>query len=258
MRFFQKFFEQFKQQDTKVIYKVTDKRKAKCPYCGEKLKKVPGRKTKCPHCNQFMYIRTRPKDKVRIVATKKQADKIDEEWIVITGTHDEYLVEKEELEKEKEILKKRFGKEPSENDVKWGVFNKQWMEHAKNNDWGLYRNTRFGMAELLRKEMKLKQALQTYLEVCYLDLNEPNNFGGINDPELLKEFPPFNPKHFTSLAPAIIDYIKRIAKKLELQNNEIKQLFIEHNKKIGQSLRLPLLPEQCWDKIEKELSKLNF
>lgn len=156
---------------------------------------------------------------------------------------------------EKKILKKRFGKEPSENDVKWGVFNKQLMEHSKNNDWGLYRNTRFGMAEFLRKEMKLKHALQIYLEVCYLDLNEPNNLGGINDSELLKEFPPFNPNHFTSLAPGIIYRVEKIVKKLELQNDEIKQLFIEHNKKIGQSLRLPLLPEQCWDKLEVELNK---
>mgnify|MGYP001579576138 CR=1 FL=1 len=35
--------------------------------------------------------------------------------------------------------------------------------------------------------MKLKDALQTYLEVCYLDLNGVNNTGGMRDPELLKE-----------------------------------------------------------------------
>jgi len=38
-------------------------------------------------------------------------------------------------------------------------------------NWGLYRNIRFEMAELLKKEGKFKNALQTYLEVLYLDQN---------------------------------------------------------------------------------------
>jgi DNA-directed RNA polymerase subunit RPC12/RpoP len=231
-----------------------DERKAECPNCHKALSKIPGAKTKCPHCGEFMFVRTRPKDNVRIVVIKAEADKIDEEWSIVAGTHDIFVAEKEEFAKEKEILRKRFGgKEPSDNDIRWGLLNKQLIEHAKNGDWGLYRNARFQMAEILRGEMKLKDALRTYLEVCYIDLNGPNNTGEMNDPELLKEFPPFNPKDFSFLAPGVIDLIKRIMLKLKLDKDKIKQIFIEHNSRIEKSLRLPLSAENSWQSLEKEI-----
>jgi len=231
-----------------------DERKAECPNCHNVLSKIPGAKTKCPHCGEFIFVRTRPKDNVRVVVTKAEADKIDEEWTIITGTHDIFVAEKEEFAKEKEILRKRFGgKEPSDNDVKWGLLNKQLIEHAKNGDWGLYRNSRFQMAEILRGEMKLKDALGTYLEVCYLDLNGVNNTGGMRDPELLKEFPPFNPKELAFLAPGVMDLIKRIVLKLNLSKEEIKQIFVEHNSRIEKSLRLPLSAENSWQSLDKEI-----
>lgn len=236
------------------LYDQKDERKAECPYCRKTLLKIPGSKTKCLYCGKFMFVRTRPKENVRVVVTKEEADKIDEEWSVVAGTHDIFVAEKKELEKEKEILRKRFdGKEPSDNDVRWDLLNKQLMEHAKNGDWGLYRNARRQMAGILRREMKLKDALRTYLEVCYLDLNGPSNTGGITYPELLKEFPPFDPKERAFLAPGVIDLIKRIVLKLNLNKNEIEQIFIEHNSRIGQSLKLPLSPEQAWPSLDKEL-----
>lgn len=244
-------------QKTEAPQEPKDKRKAECPSCGGVLEKVPGAKTKCPHCGEFMFVRTRPKDNARVVVTKDEADKIDEEWAVVAGTHDNFVAEKKEFAKEKEILRKRFGgKEPSDNDVKWGLLNKQLMEHAQNGDWGLYRNTKFQMAEILRGEMKLKDALRTYLEVCYLDLNGPNNTGGVNDPELLKEFPPFDPTKGNSfLAPGVIERIKRILKKLEMDKEKMKEDFINYNSRVEQSMRLPVAPADCWSKIESEIWK---
>jgi DNA-directed RNA polymerase subunit RPC12/RpoP len=231
-----------------------DERKAKCPNCHKSLSKIPGAKKKCPHCGEFMFVRTRPKDNVRVVVTKADADKIDEEWSIVAGTHDIFVAEKEKFAKEKGILRNRFGgKEPSDNDVRWGLLNKQLMEHAKNGDWGLYRNARFQMGEILRGEMKLKDALRAYLEVCYLDLNGPNNTGGMNDPELLKEFPPFDPNRDSFLAPGVIDLIKRIVLKSKLNKDEIKKIFIEHNSRIEKSLRLPLSVEKAWQSLEKEI-----
>lgn len=231
-----------------------DERKAECPYCRKALSKIPGAKTKCPHCGEFIFVRTWPKDNARVVVVKAEADKIDEEWSIVAGTHDIFVAEKEEFAKEKEILRKRFGsKEPSDNDVRWGSLNKQLMEHAKNGDWGLYRNARFQMAEILRGEMKLKEALRAYLEVCYFDLNGPSNTGGMNDPELLKKFPPFDPNRDSFLAPGVTDLIKRIVLKLKLSKDEVKQIFLGHNSRIGQSLKLPLSSEKSWPSLEKEL-----
>jgi len=232
-----------------------DERKAECPYCNESLAKIPGAKTKCPHCGKFMFVRTRPKDNVRVVVTESEADKIDEEWSIVNDTHDSFVTEKENYAKEKEMLRKRFGgKEPSENDIKWGLLNKELVEHATNGDWGLYRNAKFQMGEILRKETKLKDALRTYFEVCYLDLNGPNNTGGINDSEFRKEFLPFDPTGGNSfIAPGIIDRIQKIIKKMESEKEIIKTDFIEYNLRIQQSLKLPLAPIDCWSKIEIEI-----
>jgi len=248
------FFTNKEQDQPQKQSEPKDERKAECPYCHQSLSKVPGSKTKCPHCGKFMFVRTRPKDNARIIVTKDEVDKIDEEWAIVAGTHDVFVAEKEEFAKEKEILRKRFGgKEPSDNDVRWGLLNKQLMEYAKNGDWGLYRNAKFQMAEILRGEMKLKDALRTYLEVCYLDLNGPSNTGGMKDAELLKEFPPFDPNRDSFLAPGVIDLIKRIVLKLNLTKDEIKKIFVEHNSRIEKSLRLPLSAEKSWQSLEKEI-----
>jgi len=58
------------------------------------------------------------------------------------------------------------------------------------------------MANILRKEGKAEHYLMFMLEVCYLDLNGPFNCGGINDPSIRRQYPPFNPKD-GFLAPGI-------------------------------------------------------
>jgi len=57
-----------------------------CPYCAKPLDKMPGRKTKCQFCANYMYVRTRPADKKRVVVTEQDAAKIDEQWKIESGT----------------------------------------------------------------------------------------------------------------------------------------------------------------------------
>ncbi len=84
-----------------------DERKAECPNYHEALFKIPGgAKTKCPHCGEFIFVRTRPKDNARVVVTKAEADKIDEEWTIVAGTHDIFVAEKEEFAKKKKFCEK--------------------------------------------------------------------------------------------------------------------------------------------------------
>jgi len=235
-----------------------DEKKAECPYCHQALDKIPSRKTKCPHCGEFMFVRTRPKDNARVVVTKEEADRIEEEWAIVHGTHDIYIANKKRIEKEKETLRRKFGKEPSDNDVEWSLLNKDLINHAKRGDWGLYSNARFKMAEILYQEKRLKEALETYLEVCYLDLNGPSNLGGMRDPQLLKEsdllneFLPFDPES-GFLAPGVIKRILRIINKLGLEKEELKSEFLKHNARIHKALKLPLSPEDSWLKIEDEI-----
>jgi len=112
------------------------------------------------------------------------------------------------------------------------------------------------MADILRKEMKLKHALEIYLEVCYIDLNGPSNLGGLSDPELLKKYPPFDPEE-GFLAPGVVFEVKEIMKKLEFDKNKVKLIFIEHNSNVFKSLQLPLTPENCWLSLEREIYNPN-
>lgn len=231
--------------------KLNDLRLAQCPYCEKKLDKVPGSKTKCPHCGKYMYVRTRPKDNAKVVVTELDARQIEEDWSIVNGTHDEYIAEQKKVNDKTALLRKRFGEEPSTGDVNWGIMNDNLSEHAINGNWGFYRNTRLEMAELLKKEQKLKHSLQAYLEVCYLDFNGPNNIGRNNGLDIgIKSF---EPKYFTSFAPGLIKIILKIISNIGISEAEIKKDFIEHNLKIQNALKLPISPEECWSRLQKEI-----
>lgn len=248
----------FKKNDKEILNKQQkDLRIAECPYCKEQLSKIPGAKTKCPHCGKFIFVRTRPKDNARLVVTQKEADQIDEEWRIVSGTQELFIEDKKRFEKQRDLLRKRFGgKEPSENDVWWGLLNEDLLEDMKKGQWGSYTSTKLKMADILRKEMKLKHALQIYLEICYLDLNGPLNMMiGENDNIIFdSEYnKPFD-LECAFLAPGIVDYVKILKKKLSLNTIDLKNIFIEHNRKIEKSLNLPLSPQDSWVKLEKKIS----
>lgn len=219
-----------------------------CPYCNNVLDKKPARKKKCPHCDNFIYVRTRPQDKAKVLVTERQAEQIDEQWSIANGTHGAYLAEKNKIANEHSRLAKKFGKEPSANDVKWGILTKEVLDHASDGDWGLYRNAHFQMAEVLRKESKLKQALSLYCRVCYLDINGPRNTSGLKS----RKYPSFSPKE-AFLAPGVISLVERTAEKMKLNQDEIKSVFMEIAEREHKGLKLPVSPEKAWGKMKKEL-----
>jgi len=156
------------------------------------------------------------------------------------------------VEGQDNVIKNIMSNQYLPNDVEWGLLNKQLIEYAKKSDWGLYRNVRLKMAEILRREINLKEALKTYLEICYFDLNGFSNRGGINDPEILKEFPPFDTTS-VFIASGIVDRIRILIKKLNITIDNVKEIFLKHNQLIYESLKLPVKPENAWKKLEIEL-----
>jgi len=167
------------------------------------------------------------------------------------------MISKEEFKKEKETLRERFGKEPADDDVRWGLLNKESIKHAKNSDWGLFRNVEFERAEIVYKRKQFKNALFFYLLICYLDLNGPNNLGGLkDDPSILRIYKPFDPKTgFT--APFIINRIKIIANKLGMTIEDIKKDFFHKDiQRTYKDLKLPLSPEDVWEKLKIELIEI--
>ncbi|MCF7809890.1 hypothetical protein K9N50_02755 [bacterium] len=229
---------------------------AVCPYCGVELKKKPGRKTKCRDCENFIYVRTRPIDQKKILIREDQIEQIEEQWAIANGTYEEYCRVKDESRRRWEsaryVLKQRFSKDPSENDVQWYLFNEDLIIHAKQKDWGLYRNTRMQMAFHLEKEGRFNDALTTLLEVCYLDLNGPNNLGGMNDPELLKEYPPWD-VNLAFTAPAIVDKITKLVKQLNISIDDVQRIFSEVAESTKKSIKTPVIIESAWKELKKQI-----
>lgn len=150
-----------------------DERIAACPYCGVELKKVPGAATKCPSCHLTMYVRTDQKTRVRRVVTNTEADLIDDRnEAYALGDLARFL---RRVERKTAELRKKFGQEPAYSDVRWGLLNEDLLTHAGNRNFGLYRNTRWKMMQMLSMSGKTKQALDTALEVFYMDSCNPNN-----------------------------------------------------------------------------------
>lgn len=224
-----------------------------CPHCGQFLNKRPTRKTACPYCKKFIFVRTRPIDRQSVLVTEEQAKLLQNEWESFPRARISPHLDYQEMEKCRERLSKKFGKSPSDMDGAWAYLNQETMRHAKQRDWGLYRNTRLSMAAILEKDEKPVEALKYYLEVCYLDLNGSQNTGGIGDPELRASL---NVRDFTIedafLAPAIIDKILEIILGLKFDENQVCQEFMKVSERNSANLKLPVSPETAWEKLSAE------
>lgn len=147
--------------------KTLDIRKAICPHCYKSLKKIPGAKTRCHHCNNFMYVKT-DTNNIRSVITKKQKEKIDKKFRILNGTQEEYVKHQREHNKTKEKLQKHNSKEPSENDIRWSILNKNLQKHMKDNDWKEMESIYFEQARILYEEGKDHNHLLKLANKCVL------------------------------------------------------------------------------------------
>jgi len=126
-------------------------------------------------------------------------------------------------------------------DQVWRELTTEGLQHAKNKDWGLYRNTQLDKARFLMKEVNPKQTLWKFLEVNYLDLNGPENSGlGWRRSEAF-------------LAPTVIEWTADLALECELDEDGLKALFLQMAGKEQSALRLPLDPEKAWPRLWKQL-----
>ena len=88
-----------------------------CPYCKNTLEKKPQRKTKCPSCNNYIFIRTLPKTRERVLVTEEEVKEINKQWKRINFINEwlkylePYEVNLKRFEDQKDKLTKAFGKE---------------------------------------------------------------------------------------------------------------------------------------------------
>ncbi len=225
-----------------------------CPSCGVVLSQRPSRKTKCPHCGDFIFVRTRPFDRQRVLVTEEQARVLEAEWLSFARVQIRPTLNQEEMERIRPLLAKKFGKPPSDSDVAWAYLNQKTLDYARHRQWGLYRNTRLSMAAVLEEKGKLEAALRHYLEVCYLDVNGPQNRGQVVTRGKSTVAPGCDfSLEDAFLAPAIVDKIMEIILALKLDEHRVRDDFMHFAEPEFRGLRLPVTPKIAWDKLAAEL-----
>lgn len=198
-----------------------------CPSCGAELERFPLRKVACPHCGEAIYSRTRPIDRKKVLVNATEAAELEEQYAILNGSHEQFLQRKEEREAIRQRLADEFGQPPSEADVQWAVHKEDALRFARARQWGLFRNTRFEMGEMRRKEGDGMAALALFLEVCALDLT-----GAGNAPSLPADFAVDGvdlshlvPKVETKLAPGVVRRIHKIASSSGMNEPELASRF---------------------------------
>jgi hypothetical protein len=226
-----------------------------CPHCGGALVRMPTKKQKCALCLKDIYVRTRPSDHKSVVVTPEQAESLDEQWAMVEGRYDELQRDKQRHSQARVLLAGKFGRAPSEGDVEWKLLNEDLLTAAGQQDWPKYRDTRDAMARLLSREKKHKDALATFLEVCYLDVNGPINvkddrWRGVSEP-----FGPWTPK-FGHLNSSVVERIAKMAHAANFTSEIMHAQFVERATAIKQALHLPVAVDTAWEQLSSALQEL--
>ena len=128
-----------------------------CPYCKKILEQKPQRKGKCPFCKNFIYMRSLPSTRSKVLVTEDEAKKIDTEWKKVHFRDKwlkdlkQYEITEKDFRIHKDKLSKRFGREASDRDVIWSLFNQLL---TKIKDLHSLKMIYFEMALFLNEEGK--------------------------------------------------------------------------------------------------------
>lgn len=131
-----------------------------CPYCHATLYPVPTRKKKCLSCGQYIYVKTRPSDRLRVLVTDEGAKQIDSEWNQIQAEQnikrmlDGFRINQKELEAEGKQLSRNFGHPASTRDTIWAILNRRSIELIKRKDWQQLSSLYYSLAMFLHDEGK--------------------------------------------------------------------------------------------------------
>jgi hypothetical protein len=226
-----------------------------CPHCGGALLRMPPKKQKCASCRKDVYVRTRPTDQKSVVVTPEQVEMLDEQWAMVKGRYDELQRDKERRSKARALLTETFGHVPGEDDVEWKLLNEDLLTAAGEQDWPRYRDTRHTMAQLLSREKKYKDALATFLEVCYVDINGPINvkdhrWRGVSEP-----FGPWTPK-FGRLNSRVVERVAKVTLAANFTSAATHALFMERATAVKQALHVPVAVATAWEQLSNALKEL--
>ncbi|MGZ4863449.1 MAG: hypothetical protein ACXVIS_04875 [Halobacteriota archaeon] len=135
------------------------------------------------------------------------------------------------------------------------AYQRSESESLKEGNFALLRNARLSLALLMEEEVEkddelLRKTLATHLDLCYIDLNGPQN-STTRERKVTNEAP-FYPNQGV-LIPCIVDNTNRYIERLELTRDETKSLFHKHISRHLSGLNPPLSLEDAWNKLEPHL-----
>ncbi|HOX40817.1 MAG TPA: hypothetical protein PK263_01320 [bacterium] len=138
-------------------------------------------------------------------------------------------------------------------------FKKKLAREAADHNWGLYCNVKLDIAQYFETERNdARSALDQYIDLLYLDINGPVNNHSIQDnPELLREYPDFEPKR-NFVAPATAVTVRRILEKEGISQYEYKALFLTRGEILYKTLKLPVDPESAWDTMSENIKNARL
>lgn len=194
-----------------------------CPYCFEKISKMPVSKGKCSKCKNDILVKNSIFTGVKIALTKEEYKNMTEirnervyrnriNSLVTNNGLDENKIKKI-MNKENIVIEKAI----------IILINEEAKRNKSNGDLGLYRNNLMSIGKLYEESKNYEEALKMYLAICYYDLNGASNSGlGFA-------------KYDVFLAPAVIDWIKKISIELdyneEIINDKFKEIILDYNEK---------------------------
>ena len=134
---------------------VSEHYKATCPYCNIILEKRPERKKKCPSCGKYIFVKTLPTTREKVLVTESQAEEIEQQWkslyeykkwMEILSSHG---VKDSNYESEKQQLSTKLKREVADLEVVYSLFEKLVHE---TNDYSDLKSINYEMALLLEEE----------------------------------------------------------------------------------------------------------
>lgn len=224
-----------------------------CPYCKIGLTKQPKRKTKCPHCSKYIYIRTDPDTEQKILVREDQLKDIEDRWNV-KSEYDDKLNRLIYMFSAIDIYIQKSKTSTPLQALRYSIIH---MQEKAQKDWnfGVYRNMRLNMSELLFLENNKKDCLLVLFEVVFLDFNTCNNVSSRkDDADLLKKYPPFIVD--TNTIPFILKTTTKYIYDCNLSIKEVEELYISHNNKIYSSWKLiAISPYDSWKYFKQSLQQ---
>ncbi len=218
-----------------------------CPYCRAFVEKPPDYRGICQRCGQTYYVRTRPGESWTSLLTARQVAAVEE-----NRATQPQLAARQEAHEEERSSRFNWFWTYSTAEGQWRTLKRSATLHARDGNWLLYRNARYGMAELRRKQGRLREALDLYLEVWYLDLNGPHDCWGVVAARRVYETVPFSPDQGLT-TPAVSRWVNRVSVRLDLERAQLERLFLDIALRAYRTLNLPLTPQEAWRTVATEI-----